>query len=215
MHKKQSRLRVDRREFLQHLAIAGSTVTVGYVLYEYQPWLNYDRQANYTWKPLVKDAVMPVPMLELVRAATLAASGHNTQPWQFAIEENAIEIHPDYRRRLPIVDPKDRELWMSLGCALENLLIAARAAGYAPEVTYPDPADFIHVRLTKDTAQASPLLAALPLRQNTRSGYDGQLIKNYALNQLQTLTLEPGVTLRFFLNPTELETVVAYVDYLR
>jgi hypothetical protein len=181
MHKKQSRLRVDRREFLQHLAIAGSTITVGYVLYEYQPWLNYDRQANYTWKPLVKDAAMPVPMLELVRAATLAASGHNTQPWQFAIEENAIKIHPDYRRRLPIVDPKDRELWMSLGCALENLLIASRANGYTPEVTYPDAADFIHIRLTKDTAQASSLLAAMPLRQNTRSAYDGQLIKNGAL----------------------------------
>jgi hypothetical protein len=207
MHKKQSRQRINRRKFLQRLAIAGSTVTVGYVLYEYQPWLNYDRQANYTWKPLVKDAAMPVPMLELVRAATLAASGHNTQPWQFAIDKNAIEIHPDYRRRLPVVDPIDRELWMSLGCALENLLIAARADGYMPEVTYPDAADFIHVRLTKDTAQASPLLAAMPLRQNTRSGYDGQLIKNDDLKQVQAIPLEPGVTLKFVLNPTELEGV--------
>jgi hypothetical protein len=215
MHKKQSRLRVDRRKFLQRLAIAGSTITVGYVLYEYQPWLNYDRQANYTWKPFGKDTAMPVPMLELVRAATLAASGHNIQPWQFAIDKNAIDIHPDYRRRLPVVDPKDRELWMSLGCALENLLIAARADGYMPEVTYPDTADFIHIRLTKDTAQASPLLAAIPLRQNTRSGYDGQLIKNDGLKQVQAIPLEPGVTLRFVLNPTELETVVTYIDYLR
>jgi hypothetical protein len=212
MIKRQPRPILNRRQVLQRLAIAGSTVTAGYVLYEYQPWLNYDRQANYTWKPLGKDAAMPVPMLELVRAATLAASGHNTQPWQFAIKDNAIDIHPDYRRRLPVVDPLDRELWMSLGCALENLLIAARAAGYAPEVTYPDPADFIHIRLTQDTAQASPLLAAIPLRQNTRSAYDGQLIKNDDLKQVQAVPVEPGVTLRFVLNPTELETVVAYVD---
>jgi hypothetical protein len=116
---------------------------------------------------------------------------------------------------LPIVDPIDRELWMSLGCALENLLIAARANGYTPEVTYPDAADFIHIRFNRDTAQASPLLAAIPLRQNTRSGYDGQLIKNDDLKQIQALILEPGVTLKFVLNPTELERVVAYVDYLR
>jgi hypothetical protein len=156
---------------------------------------------------------MSVKMRELVRMATLAASGHNAQPWKFAIAENTIEIHPDYRRRLPVVDPIDRELWMSLGCALENLLIAARAAGYAPEVTYPDPTrDSIRVRLPADTAQISPLLAAIPLRQNTRSEYDGQLIKSSALKQVEAVPLEPGVVLRFVLNPTELKTVVEYVD---
>ena len=96
---------------------------------------------------------MPAQMRELVRYATLAANGHNTQPWKFAIRENAIEIHPDYTRRLPAVDPHDRELWISLGCALENLLQASRAIGYAPEVTYPDTADFIRVRLSADSPQ--------------------------------------------------------------
>jgi len=49
-------------------------------------------------------------MRELVRYASLAASGHNTQPWKFRIRENSLEIHPDYCRRLPTVDPSDREL---------------------------------------------------------------------------------------------------------
>ncbi len=133
---------------------------------------------------------MSEKMLELVWMATLAASGHNTQPWKFAIKDNEIEIHPDYSRRLPIVDPHDRELWMSLGCALENLLIAVRADGYAPEVTYPDPTrDFIRVRLAADTVKTSPLLAAIPLRQNTRSEYDGQLINGLAL-QMTALDLK-------------------------
>jgi hypothetical protein len=213
MNKRQPDLIINRRKFLQRLAIVGITVTGGYFLYEYAPWLNYDRRTNEIWKPLKPESAMSVKMRELVRMATLAASGHNTQPWQFAIAENAIEIHPDYHRRLPIVDPHDRELWMSLGCALENLLIAARAAGYAPEVTYPDPTtDFIRVRLPADTAQISPLLATIPLRQNTRSEYDGQLIKSSALKQVEGLPLEPGVVLRFVLNPTELKTVVEYVD---
>ncbi|MCX8061684.1 MAG: hypothetical protein N3D16_03790 [Anaerolineales bacterium] len=40
-------------------------------------------------------------MYNLVRSAILAANGHNTQPWRFAIRENAIEIHPDFSRQLP------------------------------------------------------------------------------------------------------------------
>jgi hypothetical protein len=212
MSKRQPHKILNRRQALQRLAIAGITVTGGYILYEYQPWLNYNRQAQDTWKSLKQESVKSLQMREFVRSATLAASGHNTQPWLFAIKENAIEIHPDYRRRLPIVDPLDRELWISLGCALENLLVAARANGYTPEVTYPDPADFIHIRLTPDTAQNSPLMAAIPFRQNTRSEYDGQLIKNDDLPQVQAVPLEPDVVMHFILNPLELKTVMEYVD---
>jgi hypothetical protein len=150
-------------------------------------------------------------MREIVRYATLAANGHNTQPWKFAIKETAIEIHPDHARRLAVVDPNDRELWISLGCALENLLIAARAAGYAPEVTYPDSTDFIHVRLTADTPQASPLFDAIPLRQNVRSEYDGQPVSVAILDQL-AVSLEPGVALHFMTSPSRLEMALEYVN---
>jgi hypothetical protein len=213
MNKRQPDRIVNRRKFLQRLAISGSTVTVGYLLYEYQPWLDYARRTNEIWNPLKQESAMLVKMRELVRMATLAASGHNAQPWKFAIAENTIEIHPDYHRRLPIVDPIDRELWMSLGCALENLLIAARAAGYAPEITYPDPTrDFIRIRLPANTAQSSPLLAAIPLRQNTRSEYNSQPIDNNAIEQIEAVPLEPGVVLRFVLNPNELKMVGDYID---
>jgi hypothetical protein len=100
---------------------------------------------------------------------------------------------------------------MSLGCALENLIVAARAAGYVPEVTYPDAADFIHVRLTADTPQSSPLFDAIPLRQNTRSDYDSRLVQTADLDQVQVLPLEPGVVLHFVTNPTDMGTVVEYV----
>ncbi len=209
---------LNRRDFLKFLAAAGVTAvaaTGGYALYTYAPWLDYDQQANQARRPFAQDAAisaMPAPMRELVRYATLAASGHNTQPWHFAIKEKAIEIHPDYTRHLPAVDPSDRELWISLGCALENLLIAARATGYAPEVTYPDAADFIHIGLTADTPQGSPLFDAIPLRQNTRSEYDGQIIKSADLDQVQAVRLEPGVVLHFITNPTERETVLDYVN---
>ena len=73
--------------------------------------------------------------------------------------------------------------------------------GVALEVTYPAAADFIHIRLAADTPRSSPLFDAIPLRQNTRSEYDGQVIKTADLDQVQALPLEPAVALHFVTNP--------------
>ncbi len=202
----------SRRDFLKLVAVGGVTVTGGYLLSEYAPWLDYNQQAGQTWRPFEMTSTASTQMRELVHYAALAANGHNTQPWKFAIRENAIEIHPDYSRELAIVDPNHRELWISLGCALENLLIAARASGFVPEVSYPDTADFIGVNLTADTHQGSPLFDAIPTRQNTRSEYDGQPIPGADMDQLQSMPLESGVTLRFTTSQPDLETTLEYVN---
>jgi hypothetical protein len=203
-----NKLKLSRRGFLKLLGAGSATAVGGYMLSEFSPWLDYEEQVKKTWTSQNPS----LPLRKLVHYATLAANGHNTQPWKFAIKDNAIEIHPDYSRRLPVVDPHDRELWISLGCSLENLLVAAHASGYTTQVSYPDTADFIHVQLTADTPQGSPLFDAIPLRQNTRSAYDGRLIKNQDLDQLQALQLEPGVGLQFATNPTSMETILEYVN---
>ena len=203
---------LSRRNFLKIAGAARVAAVGGYALFTYTPWSKTESQAQKIWKPFENDSRTSPQMLELVRYATLAANGHNTQPWWFAINENTIEIHPDYSRRLSVVDPNDRELWISLGCALENLLIATRASGYAPEVTYPDTNEFIRIDLIKDTAQASKLFEAIPLRQNTRSEYSGQLIKTADFDQVQAVGLEPNVTLYFANQPKELETVLEYIN---
>jgi hypothetical protein len=203
----------NRRDFLKLSLAAGVAAVGGTTLYEFSPWLDYEQQVEQTWKPLEKDSTMSSQMREFVRYATLAANGHNTQPWKFAIKENAIEIHPDYARRLSIVDPNDRELWISLGCALENLVIAARTFGYESEVTYPDNnSEFIGVRLAKSMPVANTLFDSIPLRQNLRSEYDGQPIKNDDLDQIMNLPLEPGVELRVVTSPSEMETTLEYVN---
>ena len=211
MNESRPRLNLTRRDLLKLLAAAGTAAAAGHTLFEYAPWLDYDQQTAHARRPLEKSAALSAQMRELVRYATLAASGHNAQPWKFAIREGWIEIHPDFTRRLPVVDPHDRELWISLGCALENLLVAARAAGYAPEVTYPQAMDFIHVRLTADTSHGSSSFDAIPLRQNTRSEYDGQPVQSDVLDQVLSLPLEPGIVLRPVMK-RELETVLEYVQ---
>lgn len=210
MNNPQPRL-LNRRGFLVLMA-AGITSAGGYALVESAPWLDAEAQANQLRRPFAQAAPMPTQLRELVRYATLAASGHNAQPWQFAIRADAIEIHPDYTRRLPVVDPVDRELWISLGCALENLLVAAQATGYATAVTYPAAADFIHIRLVADRPQPSELFDVIPFRQNTRSVYDGQPVNVAELDTIQALPLEPGVELRYLLDPPALATTLAYVQ---
>jgi len=64
-------------------------------------------------------------MFFLLRYAVLAPSTHNTQPWRFNITEEGIEVFGDYRRRMPVVDPGNRELLMSVGGAVFNLRAAA------------------------------------------------------------------------------------------
>lgn len=212
MNETQFPARMSRRDFLKLAAIAGFVTAGGYVVSEYAPWLNYDDQVAFGLRPFSENLTVSAEMRELVRYATLAANGHNTQPWKFAIRTDSIEIRPDYSRRLPVVDPNDRELWISLGCALENLLVTARSIGYAPEVTYPSSMDFIQIRLAKDTSQVSPLYDAIPRRQNTRSEFDGRAIPSADLDELQSLPLEPGITLRYTTSRSDLETMLEFVN---
>ncbi|MFM7272542.1 MAG: hypothetical protein ACKO4A_01645, partial [Gammaproteobacteria bacterium] len=75
--------------------------------------------------------------LALVRAAILAASPHNTQPWRFRVSASRIELFADPARLLGTFDPFSREAFIGLGCALENMLVAAPAAGFAVRLDVP------------------------------------------------------------------------------
>ena len=80
----------------------------------------------------------------LLNYAVLAPSSHNTQPWNFQIVNDTVELYADKTRALPIADPDYRELIISCGAALFNLRIAIRHFGYGdivdilPEKNNPD-----------------------------------------------------------------------------
>jgi hypothetical protein len=75
----------------------------------------------------------------LIRAAVMAPSSHNTQPWLFRLAGDVIDLLADRTRALPVNDPDDRELTVSCGCALFNLRVAAAAAGQQARVqAFPD-----------------------------------------------------------------------------
>ena len=73
---------------------------------------------------------------DFIRYATLAANRHNIQPWRFQIREGEIKILPDLSRQILVVDPDDHHLFASLGCAAENLTLAAEARGRPGELRF-------------------------------------------------------------------------------
>lgn len=122
--------------------------------------------------------------LFMVEHAVKAPSGHNTQPWLFRLNESSIDILPNHERALPVVDFDNRELFISLGCALENLCISALEKGYNYEVKIAD-TGVISVRLSRsDSASCSPLFRQIPLRQTNRSIYNGAEIPEKDMAEL-------------------------------
>lgn len=132
----------------------------------------------------------------LVRYATLAANSHNTQAWKFTATQTTIGLFPDESRRTPVVDPDDHHLYVSLGCAAENLAIAGRAGGWPGELlATPGDGSAIRYDFAEGAAHADPLFDAIPLRQSTRANYDGRPITAVDLAVLERAGAEPGVRL--------------------
>ncbi|MDP9109181.1 MAG: Tat pathway signal protein [Pseudomonadota bacterium] len=149
---------------------------------------------------------------ELVRYATLAPSSHNTQCWKFDLQPNAIAIHADLARRCPAVDPDDHHLFVSLGCALENLTQAAQASGlHCDQSDHAIDAGLIDVALTPTAPHASALYDAIPSRQCTRGEYDGQPLTVDELGQLQRAGSSKRVQMIVLTERAALERVLELV----
>ena len=148
---------------------------------------------------------------ELIRCATLAPSSHNTQCWKFVVGEKSITILPDLSRRCPAVDPDDHHVFISLGCATENLIQAARAHGLMAEPSFDSARDVIHLRLTHSTAQASPLFDAIPLRQCTRGDFDGKPLSTRELDLLERAGTSNNVRMLLLTEHVAMERVLDFV----
>jgi len=150
---------------------------------------------------------------ELLRYATLAPSSHNTQCWRFAHDARGITISPDFARRCPAVDPDDHHIFVSLGCATENLVLAAAAHGLRGGVAF-DPAGDGAVRvelLPAKSARASVSYDAIPLRQSSRDAYDGRPLARPELQALADAGTGPGIDVTLLTGKTQTDRVLDFV----
>jgi hypothetical protein len=137
----------------------------------------------------------------LARYALLAPSTRNTQPWKFRAGVDTVEIFIDPSRWAPIADADQREMHISAGCALENLLIAAAHFHYAPTIEYlPDPNNtdlVVRVRFRESAPRRADerdeLFAAITRRSTNHGVYDGTPLGAPDLATLGTLCVEPDL----------------------
>jgi hypothetical protein len=138
-----------------------------------------------------KDGHMGPVLRQCLEAATAAPSIHNTQPWRFRPRADGIDLFADSWRRLDVIDPRGRELFISLGAALLNLRIAILAHGRMPLVRLmPDAQDPDHVAAVTvgPPVSVSPtarmLAQAIPRRHTNRRPFTNVGIPPEVLTEL-------------------------------
>jgi hypothetical protein len=147
---------------------------------------------------------------DLLTAAGRAPSLHNTQPWRFRLGPRAIELHTDPDRRLPVVDPDDRELRLACGAALFNLRLALHGLGIRPTVTVlPDRtqpgliAEVRHGGHKPPTPEQLRLLQAIPHRRTNRHPFTDAEVRDPERYALRRAAVEEGAWLYLVTEPAQ------------
>ena len=179
---------------------------------ELEPWRSW------------RDDLSHGPLL-LVRAAILSSNAYNSQPWMFVVNDDQIAIFADVNRNLGDFDPYLREMFFSLGCALENLELAGSVNGYGCST------ELIHGTLSLIPQEAHPVLAAttkldhakpqrnelydaIPHRHTNREPFDEtKPLTDSFLAELGGLTKsESQVKIFLFTDPAELQRIVELIS---
>ncbi len=149
---------------------------------------------------------------EMVRYASKAPSGHNTQPWKFKFVGDTITILPNLVDALPVVDGSHRELFISLGCATENLCIAATHFGYRTKIVSQSEQGIVIAMEKSDDIRESPLFQQIEKRQTNRSVYHNRKIPKDTLDIINDIPLEQSVHLYFMEIGSPLaDTLIQYI----
>jgi len=160
-----------------------------------------------------------------IEFAILAPSGHNTQPWLFRILGEHVDLLADRRRGLPVVDPHDRELTISCGAALFQLLLALRRFGARPHLSLtPDPHEedlLARVGVVGSHAASADeiqLFEAIPRRHTNRQPFENRPVDGATVDTLVRDAEREGAWVTVLAEPGQKEAVadlIAQGDHLQ
>ena len=89
-----------------------------------------------------------------LEVAVRASSIHNTQPWQWRLDDTGLALRADRTRQLAVADPDGHSLLLSCGAALYLTEVGLRAAGWQ-----------VSTRLLPDRTDPDLLAVFTPVRQ--------------------------------------------------
>lgn len=180
---------MTRRHFLPVAAgaVAGTTL-LGYYAWDQADAATMRRQCQQTPQTFSK-AQLPQEARQILYLASLAPSGHNTQPWtvrllgpyHWVIGNNA-------RCWLPVVDPTQRETVLALGAFVQNLEYAAASFGYACSwqlrATAPQESEVLEVKLARQHGATYDSLPDLLHRRTLRGEFAPVVVQPTDLRHL-------------------------------
>lgn len=178
---------MNRRKFV---AIAGSSIVIAGVTYYLLSDKNNFVRADARPAEIGKISLHPDERTILF-LASLAPSGHNTQPWFVKyVEPFNWVIGNDKCRWLPGVDPNQRETILSIGTFLQNLEYATSNLGYSFHfnilATSNQDENIVEVKLTKKENLTKYDIKKIKQRRTVRSNYLKEILKKedlvYLLN---------------------------------
>lgn len=158
----------------------------------------------------------------LLRYAVLAPSFYNSQPWQFEIDDKTeeINVYADKNNWFRVADPDKRELYVSIGCALENLLIAAdyfqlgHQTAYFPDLNNEDwVANIRIVEADRSLGPRSPeLFDAITDRRTNYKLYDNKPLVSDHVKRIRKFLTE--IEYKVYLDISDDPDVKAQMDRL-
>lgn len=139
---------------------------------------------NYT---LVHSKERITQVLEL---AARSPSSHNTQPWLITIKGQNLLIGYDEKRHLKIGDPEKRELFLSLGCFIETLTLAAKAYGFKSYYKFAgnNRLNVAVVELTNTNTKNQDLVRIIKNRRSDRRFYEKKQLDKAHAKKLSRLS---------------------------
>src|SRR3989344_5304350 len=137
----------------------------------------------------------------LLNYAILAPSTHNSQPWLFKIDNSSCKIFYDPRKAIKEADPVERDLYISFGCLIENLVIAAKYFGVFKDIKYfrHDQDKLIGEIFFQNLDKKQSLsfvdrsledfIAAVPERVNTRGLFEKKSVESAIIQKIVALNI--------------------------
>lgn len=169
------------------------------------------------------DAGAPAPAGELsalIEAANSAPSMRDTRPWRLSVGPDRVDVFAEMDRWLPVTDDDQRALHLSLGCVLENLVIAAEQQRRPCEVTLlpePERPDWIATLRIGPVGDAPPtrdpvLFGAIPIRHTNRQTYSARPVAPDVLDRLRACVSEDDITLHAIADRGIIDHVAGLVE---
>lgn len=133
--------------------------------------------------------------------AILAPSTHNSQPWLFKIENNSVKIYYDQNIKIPEADPKNRDLYISMGCMIENLLIAASYFGIFENLVMVLKdnliAEFYFQENEEKNKDLEYLVDTIPKRLNSRGLFESRQLSVKTQAEMMSLNKDGRIKIDF------------------